>query len=101
MNRILITLALAGALALPVLAQQGQSTTSSQPQAQSQSAPATSDQAKPETATGKEPLQYERKEGFWGRLNPFARKKYVQRQLDPVRGRVNELDELTAQNAKM
>jgi outer membrane protein OmpA-like peptidoglycan-associated protein len=34
-------------------------------------------------------------------LNPFARKKYVNRQLDPVRGRVNELDELTAKNAKM
>ena len=30
-----------------------------------------------------------------------ARKKYVNRQLDPVRGRVNELDELTAKNAKM
>jgi len=28
-------------------------------------------------------------------------KKYVNRQLDPVRGRVNELDELTAKNAKM
>src|SRR5262249_24107570 len=45
-------------------------------------------------------LKYERHEGFWGRVNPFARKKYVNRQLDPVRGRVNELDELTAKNAK-
>jgi outer membrane protein OmpA-like peptidoglycan-associated protein len=34
-------------------------------------------------------------------MNPFARKKYVNKQLDPVRGRVNELDELTAKNAKM
>jgi outer membrane protein OmpA-like peptidoglycan-associated protein len=46
-------------------------------------------------------LTYQRKEGFWGHLNPFARKKYVNRQLDPIRGRVNELDELTAKNAKM
>jgi len=46
-------------------------------------------------------LKYERHEGFWGKVNPFARKKYVNRQLDPIRGRVNELDELTAKNAKM
>ncbi len=39
-------------------------------------------------------------EGFWGHLNPFARKKYVQRQTTPIRDRVNELDELTAENSK-
>jgi outer membrane protein OmpA-like peptidoglycan-associated protein len=33
-------------------------------------------------------------------LNPFARKKYVQRQTSPIRDRVNELDELTAANGK-
>lgn len=48
----------------------------------------------------KEPLKVESKEGFWGKLNPFARKKYVRRQLEPVAGRVNELDELTASNAR-
>jgi outer membrane protein OmpA-like peptidoglycan-associated protein len=42
----------------------------------------------------------DKKQGFWGKLNPFARKKYVQRQLSPIRDRVNELDDLTAQNAK-
>src|SRR5437588_6651854 len=47
-----------------------------------------------------QPLTYQRHEGFWGKLNPFARKKYVQRQMDPVRDRVNELDELTAANSK-
>jgi len=52
-------------------------------------------------ATGKEPLKVETREGFWGKLNPFARKKYVQRQLSPVTDRVNELDELTASNGKM
>ncbi len=50
--------------------------------------------------TPREPLKVESKEGFWGKLNPFARKKYVRRQLEPVAGRVNELDELTATNAR-
>ncbi len=49
-------------------------------------------------ATGK-PLQTQSKEGFWGHLNPFARKKYVQRQLEPVKGRLNELDQLQAKNS--
>lgn len=65
-----------------------------QPSAQSQQlAPA----AQP---TPHEPLKVESKEGFWGKLNPFARKRYVRRQLEPVAGRVNELDELTASNAR-
>ena len=33
-------------------------------------------------------------------MNPFARKKYVARQTQPIRDRVNELDELTASNTK-
>jgi len=33
-------------------------------------------------------------------MNPFARKKYVARQTDPIRDRINELDELTASNTK-
>jgi outer membrane protein OmpA-like peptidoglycan-associated protein len=45
-------------------------------------------------------LQPEAREGFWGRVNPFARKKYVARQTEPIRDRVNELDELTAANSK-
>ncbi|TCK75095.1 OmpA family protein [Acidipila rosea] len=50
------------------------------------------------TATGK-PLETKSKEGFWGHMNPLARKKWVNRQLDPVKGRLNELDELQAKNA--
>ncbi len=49
-------------------------------------------------ATGK-PLEMQSKEGFWGHVNPFARKKWVHRQIDPVKDRVNELDELQAKNA--
>ena len=52
-------------------------------------------------ASGKPALQPDTHEGFWGKLNPFARKKYVQRQTAPIRDRVNELDELTASNGKM
>jgi len=49
----------------------------------------------------RQPLQPETRQGFWGRLNPMARKKYVQNQLSPIRNRVNELDELTARNSTM
>jgi len=101
-SKILLTLPLAAALAVPALAQQTQSSSSNQTPDQTQAAPAqSSDQQNAQAnPNGHEPLTYERHEGFWGHLNPFARKKYVQRQLDPVRGRLNELDEITAQNAK-
>ena len=33
-------------------------------------------------------------------MNPFARKKWVRRQVDPIRDRTNELDQLQAKNAK-
>jgi len=98
----LMSLSLAAVLAVPALAQQNQ-TPANQPQDQTTQAQPTQTQSQPAAqpaATGKEPLKYERHEGFWGKVNPFARKKYVNRQLDPVRGRVNELDELTAKNSK-
>jgi outer membrane protein OmpA-like peptidoglycan-associated protein len=94
-NRIVTALLLAGILTLPAFAQ----TTSSQPATQS----APSDQAvapKADNATGKTPLAPDTHEGFWGKMNPFARKKYVQRQTAPIRDRINELDELTASNSK-
>jgi outer membrane protein OmpA-like peptidoglycan-associated protein len=49
-------------------------------------------------ATGK-PLAGESKEGFWGHVNPFARKKWVRREVDPIKDRTNELDQLQAKNA--
>src|SRR5713226_6449542 len=90
-NRAVVALFIAFLLALPALAQTAAST------APDTSAPA----AATDNATGKAPLTYESHEGFWGKVNPFARKKYVQRQTQPIRDRVNELDELTAANAKM
>ena len=49
-------------------------------------------------ATGK-PLQPQSQEGFWGHMNPLARKKWVHRQVDPIVDRENELDQLQAKNA--
>jgi outer membrane protein OmpA-like peptidoglycan-associated protein len=90
-SRILIALPLAAVLAIPAIAQ----TSSTQTQA---TAPASTQST--DTATGKQPLQPPSREGFWGRVNPFARKSYVKRQTDPIRDRVNELDDLTAANGK-
>lgn len=99
-NRTLVALLLAGILVLPAFAQQ--STSNSQTPAATQSAPADqSTQSAGQNATGKPALQPDTHEGFWGKLNPFARKKYVQRQTAPIKDRINELDELTASNGKM
>jgi outer membrane protein OmpA-like peptidoglycan-associated protein len=49
-------------------------------------------------ATG-QPLENQSKEGFWGHMNPLARKKWVGRQVDPIKDRANELDQLQAKNA--
>jgi outer membrane protein OmpA-like peptidoglycan-associated protein len=89
-NRIFVALLLAGVLALPALAQTS-STTQDQPAAAAASS----------GASGKPALQPDTHEGFWGKINPFARKKYVQRQTAPIRDRVNELDDLTNTNSKM
>ena len=97
-NRAVVALSalfIAFVLSLPALAQSSSSTAATD-QSQSASQPASGD-----TATGKAPLQYESRQGFWGKVNPFARKKYVQRQITPVQNRINELDELTASNSKM
>ncbi len=96
-KRALVVLIVAGAMCLSAaVAQQNGSTTQDQVAAQPSQSTQTSDQM---SATGK-PLQPPAREGFWGRVNPFARKKYVQRQTGPIRDRLNELDDLTATNSK-
>jgi outer membrane protein OmpA-like peptidoglycan-associated protein len=92
--RTLATLPLAAVLAFPAFAQ-----TSSTSQDQSNQ-PVTAQSADNMNGSGKQPLQAPAREGFWGRVNPFARKNYVKRQTDPIRDRVNELDDLTAANGK-
>jgi outer membrane protein OmpA-like peptidoglycan-associated protein len=91
-NRLFFALPLAAVLAFPAVAQ----TTSSTDQTAAPSTTTSTDA----NATGKAPLAPPSREGFWGRVNPFARKNYVKRQTEPIRDRVNELDELTSQNGK-
>ncbi len=101
----LSALIFSGALTLPAMAQSSQttptpqstqSTTSTDPAAAS-----TSSTINPNDsgtyATGK-PLEMQSKEGFWGHVNPFARKKWVNRQITPIKDRTNELDQLQAKN---
>jgi len=83
---------LASAIGLPVWAQQAQSTGDSQ-----STPPAAAQQQQPSPEA--QPLS-QPKEGFWGRVNPFARKKWVKRQLDPINDRLSELDEVNAANAR-
>jgi outer membrane protein OmpA-like peptidoglycan-associated protein len=81
-----------------------QSTTPPAQPAQDQAAPSSSSSTMNPSdnatyATGKPLPQEQSKEGFWGHMNPFARKKWVDRQTAPIKGQVNELDQLQAKNA--
>jgi len=98
-NRLIIALPLAALLALPAAAQ-STSSTPDQSQPATQSSSASSSSSSTDNASGKAPLAPPSREGFWGRVNPFARKSYVKRQTEPIRDRVNELDELTSANSK-
>ena len=108
---MLFTLPLAAALVLPAAAQQtpsdNQQPAASSSQVNSQTGESSSQPGQSaqnansdQNLSARQPLQPETREGFWGKVNPFARKKYVQRQLTPVRDRINELDDLTAENAR-
>jgi outer membrane protein OmpA-like peptidoglycan-associated protein len=97
-NRLLFALPLAAVLAFPAIAQTTSSTSDqTQPAATQQTQSSSTDNA---SASGKAPLSAPSREGFWGRMNPFARKNYVKRQTEPIRDRVNELDELTSSNSR-
>jgi outer membrane protein OmpA-like peptidoglycan-associated protein len=98
----LTTLILGGTMGATVFAQTPATDQSTSPAA-TQSAPASSNSSMNPNdsttyATGK-PLENQSREGFWGRVNPFARKKWVQREVDPIRDRTNELDQLQAKNS--
>jgi outer membrane protein OmpA-like peptidoglycan-associated protein len=80
---------LASALGIPALAQQDQSSSTAQ-----SAPPATAQQT---TAT---PSMTPGREGFWGRVNPWARKKWVKKQTDPINDRLTELDGVNAKNTK-
>ncbi len=111
-TRFLIALPLALTLALPALAQNTATNPSDNTQPAAAAQPTAQDSTSQQGAgpgptaeqekgmAAHQPLQPDTREGFWGHLNPFARKRYVQRQMSPIRERVNELDELTAANSK-
>ena len=98
-------LALASAIAIPVAAQQAaDSGSQAPPAAQSQPPAAMSQQTdaqsqQPSPDVNQKRLEKAQKEGFWGKVQPFARKKWVKRQTDPINDRLSELDQVTAKNA--
>ena len=62
-----------------------------------------------QSASDREPLASPRSKDFWYGddpnlvnliTHPFANKKYVQRQVTPIRDRINELDQLTSENSR-
>jgi outer membrane protein OmpA-like peptidoglycan-associated protein len=88
---------LTGALSFPALAQTSATQTAPSTDPAAASTPQQNGADSSTYATGK-PLEQQSKEGFWGHVNPLARKKWVRRQLDPIRDRTNELDQLQSKN---
>jgi len=86
-------------VALPGFAQQGNGNSSAQAASASSS----------QSASDLTPLPDTKPRDFWDGddpnlvnlvTHPFANKKYVQRQVGPIRDRLNELDELTSENGR-
>jgi outer membrane protein OmpA-like peptidoglycan-associated protein len=102
--------ALASAIAISAGAQQPQpAPPQDNPPSAAQSQPATApqdsaavstSQQQPSPDANQQRLSNKSKEGFWGHMQPFARKKWVKRQTDPINDRLTELDQVTAKNAK-
>jgi outer membrane protein OmpA-like peptidoglycan-associated protein len=84
-------LMLASAIGFPAMAQQALPAEDAQ-----STPPAAADQQRPSASTYVPPAR----EGFWGRVNPFARKTWVRKQTDPINGRLTELDGVNAKNAR-
>jgi len=100
-NRIFVTLLFCAAVALPGFAQQTNGNSSA--------TPANSAATQSSSASNLAPLPDTTPRDFWDGddpnlvnlvTHPFANKKYVQRQVGPIRDRLNELDELTSENGK-
>ncbi len=91
-KQIFLTLFVSVALGLTALAQNASSSSQATPAGQS--------------VSDREPLQQPRSQDFWDGddpnlanlvAHPFATKKYVQRHTAPIKDRLNELDEITAE----
>ena len=102
-RNLFLTMLLSTAFAVPALAQQTNTTSSTQ-------SAATGDQTTQSAGMrDREPIPPPTSTSFWDGddpnlinlvTHPFANKKYVQRQVGPIRDRLNELDELTSENGK-
>ena len=90
-------LVLASAIGIPAWAQQSQPATDSSSAAQQSAQPTNTP---PQNYTPAAPYVPPAKEGFWGHVNPFARKVWVKKQTDPINNRLSELDEVNAKNAR-
>lgn len=88
-SRRFAVLMLASAIGLPAWAQQAQPAGDAQSTAAQQPP---SPKATTYVAPGRE--------GFWGRVNPFARKVWVKKQVTPINDRLSELDQINANNAR-
>lgn len=95
-KQFVLPIILCATLALPGFAQQTNSTTSGTT-------------STPQSASDRQPLPPDKPANFWDGddpnfinlvTHPFANKKYVQREVGPIRDRINELDELTSENSK-
>lgn len=87
----LAVLMLASAIGIPALAQQ-----EAQPGVPSRDNPPSAAQQQ----TSASPAPHVAREGFWGRINPLARKSWVRKQTDPINDRLSELDQVNAKNAR-
>ena len=98
-SRTLVTLLLSTNLALAAFAQQTGSGASSLP-ASSTDQPATGSKGNPQPGLTED--FWDGEEPSFGALllHPFATKEYVRRHVQPIRDRVNELEEITASHSK-
>ncbi|HLW83766.1 MAG TPA: OmpA family protein [Candidatus Sulfotelmatobacter sp.] len=114
-NRLFVALVLSTAFALAALAQQATSDATQQPAAAAQTAPASQSMASQSTPSQSmttpdlEPLTAPKPPDFWDGdepsvasllMHPFATKAYVRRHVQPIRDRLEELDEITASDKK-
>jgi outer membrane protein OmpA-like peptidoglycan-associated protein len=104
-DRIFLAVLLSAALALPALAQQTNSTSSQQPAATDQK---TTSPSQSSTASQKQPRDSHT--DFWEGdqpsaaaliFHPFASKGYVRRHTEPIRDRLNELEQMNSSNSTM
>ena len=104
-DRIFLAVLLSAALALPALAQQTNSSSSQQPAATDQKNTSPSQSS---TASQKEPRDSHT--DFWEGdqpsaaaliFHPFASKGYVRRHTEPIRDRLNELEQMNSSNSTM